>query len=743
MNLIPNHIKVLQVFIALLFHSITLSAQNGGSTPQLHIQKAVSDIQLDGELNEEAWKKAEVAKDFHQYFPFDTSYSETKSEIRMTYDDNFLYIATICRDVKKGGYVTNSLRRDFRGLGNDGISIILDPFRDQTNAFFFGLNPFNIQREALISNGGNGRNSFSLSWDNKWYSASKIYDGYWIGEIAIPFKTLRFKEGSKEWGINFYRLDSKQNERSSWVHIPRNFLIFSLAHTGNLLWDKPLKKPGANVAVIPYVTGGISKNHEEGEDSDHMGKIGGDAKIAVGPSLNLDLTVNPDFSQVEVDQQVTNLDRFELFFPERRQFFLENADLFGSFGTNRIRPFFSRRIGIARDTINDVNVENKIIYGARLSGKINENWRIGFMNMQTSKDEDIGLESFNYTVGAVQRKVFRRSNIGVIFVNKQTFKENGSDNFTLNPSNYNRTIGIDYNLASADNTWTGKTFYHRSFTEENAEKEFAHGFDLAYNHRNYSLEWSHQVVGENYDAEVGFIPRLGFNRINPELEFFLYPNSKIINRHGPTLEAEVIWNKENGRTDHEYSLGYSINFQNAARLNFSLENNYTFLTSSFDPTRTDGVELPEFTDYNYTNAQLFYTSDQRKAFYYELEFRAGQFFNGSIFSMSGNLNYRYQPYVVFSLNYSYDNIRLPAPFSDADLLLIGPRIDLTFSRSVFFTTFIQYNNQIDNININSRFQWRFKPVSDLFVVYTDNYFPDSFKVKNRALVVKFTYWLNI
>ncbi len=707
------------------------------------MNKAKSEIQLDGVLDEEAWKNADKADNFHQYFPFDTSYAEAQTKMILTYDDEFIYIATICKDLKSGDYVTSSLKRDYRGLGNDGISIILDTFDDGNNAFFFGLTPYNVQREALISNGGNGRGSFSLSWDNKWYSATKIYDNYWIGEIAIPFKSIRYKEGSTQWGANFYRIDSKQNERSTWVHIPRNFLIFSLAYTGKMIWDQPLEKPGANISVIPYVSGAIDKNHEENENTNYASNIGADAKVAISPSLNLDITVNPDFSQVEVDRQVTNLDRFELFFPERRQFFLENADLFGSFGTARTRPFFSRRIGIARDTVNDVTVANNIHFGLRLSGKINQDWRIGLLNMQTSKDRKIGLESTNYTVGVIQRRLFERSTISAFLVNKQILKDTVSDKFTLNPQLFNRVVGLEYNLATNNNKWAGKLFYHKSFTPGNADKEFVHGLNLEFRERKFNLEWDHQIVGENYSAEVGFVPRKGFNRINPAFRLNYFPNNKLINEHGPGLTYEQIWDNTNGKTDHQLALTYRINFQNTSRLSLQMSNQYTFLFASFDPSRSGGTALPEDSDYSYNNFEASYQSDQRKSVFFETSVSGGEFFNGNIFSFSGNLNYRYQPFAIFSVNYSYDRIRLPKPYAEADLWLIGPKIDLTFTRNLFFTTFVQYNNQQDNLNINARFQWRFKPVSDLFIVYTDNYLPNNFTVKNRGLVVKLTYWINV
>ncbi len=726
----------LPLAILFLLKIVTVHAQL--ELPSINIKRTVEAIVIDGKGEEEAWKSADVASGFNQYFPFDTSRAEAQTEIRMTYDDNFVYILAKMQEEKEGEYVTPSLRRDFRGSANDGVSIVIDPFQDNINAFMFGINPFGVQREALISNGGSERGSFDLSWDNKWYAETTIAEDHWVAEIAIPFKTLRFREGSDRWNANFYRIDSRYNERSTWTHIPRQFNIFTLAYMGEVRWDAPLKKPGANVSVIPYLSGGYLKNHEEDSDEFTSG-VGGDAKVAVTPSLNLDLTFNPDFSQVEVDRQVTNLSRFEIFFPERRQFFLENADLFSNYGFQRSRPFFSRRIGIARDTVEDKTVENQIIYGARLSGKVTDNTRIGVLNMQTSSDDDAGIPSLNFSVLSLQQKVFKRSNVSAFFVNKQNFSESLEDDSVK----YNRVFGLDYNLASFDGTWTGKVYYHQSINPYEQGDDYSHGANLNYNHRNYRLGWEHQLVGENFDAQVGFVPRKGFNRINPEVELIFYPAATLMNSHGPEFSYGQTWDDDNGRTDEQLNIGYNFRFRSTANLDVTFTRDYTFLFSDFDPTNTDGIELAEGSDYTYYNYRISFRSNPRRAFWYNVNTNGGEYFNGTRFGVSGNLNFRYQPYGVLALNFNYNRIDLPNPFSDANLFLIGPRIDFTFSRQLFLTTFLQYNNQIDNFNINSRLQWRFKPVSDLFLVYTDNYNTSNFEVKNRAIVLKVTYWLNL
>ncbi|MDW3210838.1 MAG: DUF5916 domain-containing protein [Reichenbachiella sp.] len=723
------------------------------------IKKTNIPIKIDGVLDEAIWEQVDVAHNFFQYFPNDSSEAESQTEIRMTYDDQFLYFsAKMYNKSEDREYVVPSLRRDFDGSQIDAISFIFDTFQDNTNAFQFGVNSYGAQREGMMAGGFGGT---SWSWDNKWYAEAKQYPGYWIAEGAIPFKSLRFKEGKDQWNINFFRQDSEFGEQSTWNKIPRNFSITSLAFTGILQWDQPLKKPGSNISLIPYVAGETSRDYVNDNQSGPESKmnIGGDAKIAISSGLNLDLTVNPDFSQVDVDQQVTNLDRFELFFPERRQFFLENADLFSNFGhPYYAKSFFSRRIGIVRDTVSDPNnsrvIPNKILYGARLSGKLDNNWRLGLMNMQTEALEDINLPGYNYSVAAIQRKVFARSNVGAIFVNKQSF-DDLNDNPNFDPSHFNRVLGFDYNLATADNKWVGKTMYQQSWDSDTLDsEEYAHALWIAYKGRKWEVEWAHTIVGDNFNAEVGFVPRNGLFRIENILARNFYPKNGIVNFHQTQLYLETLWGdtESSGQTvksDQVMSINEYLQFQNTSEFSISLGKRFTYLFNSFDPTNTDGQPLPADSHYDYYYVWARFDSDERKVFSYSVVGQAGQYFNGNRYRLGGELSYRIQPIAAFNINVNYNKLIMPDPYNNADLLLIGSRIDLTMTKKLFFTSFLQYNTQAENFNINTRLQWRFKPVSDLFIVYTDNYATMdtnqefNLQEKNRALVIKLTYWLNL
>jgi hypothetical protein len=740
----------------LLFFSffLTIQAQNNADYSknyQLNIKKASSTIKIDGLLTEAVWKNLEMKTDFQQNFPFDTSKAIMQTEVYTTFDENNLYIAAICYQPKK--YVVQSLKRDFGNASSDAFFVLIDPFKDKLNGFYFGVTPLGVQKEGLIFNG----NDLSADWDNKWFSEATQHEDRYIVEIAIPFKTLRYKlndQNPNEWNINFCRNNLLINEKSSWAPIGRNFRMVDINFNGQLNWDDAPPKPGSNTVIIPFITGGSNKNFITNSPVKQDFAVGFDAKVALNSSLNLDLTVNPDFAQVEVDRQITNLSRFEISFPERRQFFLENRDLFGSFGTENVNPFFSRRIGLGRNENNGQNVKVPIIAGARMSGRINANWRVGLLNMQTAKSEEFGLPATNFTVAAVQRRIGTRNNLGFIFVNKDELNNKAS------LKRFNRVAGLDYNLANKSGKLSGKTFLHKTFTPIALKGQFAMGSSLRYNSLNFSFDNSLLNVGKNYIADVGFVTRNAYYRNEGQLSFIFFPKGNLkkkINNFRIGPEFDIFYGKNDKRiTDLDGEIEFRIAFQNSAEFSGALISyNYTFLFNAFDPTNTNGVKLPAGTSYAYYSNRFNYRSNQRNPFFISLNSRFGQYFNGRIGQHQTTISYRLQPLGIFSLDINYTKINLPSPYNDAELWLVGPRAELSFSKSVFFNAFLQYNQQVNNFNLNARLQWRFKPMSDFFLVYTDNYFAFSddktiinnlpvqgFQNKNRAIVAKFTYWFN-
>lgn len=723
--------KIFSWTMLLLCCCTALLAQKKNQSFQLHITKAASPITIDGKMDEPAWQLADSAVSFYMVLPMDTSFANVKTTVKMSYDKQNLYIIAICYNERTGPYIVESLRRDFNFVKNDNFLLFMDPFEDQTNGYSFGANAAGAQWDGTMYEGG----KVDLSWENKWTSAVTNDKDRWIFEAAIPFKSIRYKKGIKEWGINFSRNDLKSREKSSWAPVPRQFPTASLAYTGTLVWDEAPPSAGSNISVIPYLLGGISKDYENKTAPVYKKEAGVDAKLALGSSINVDLTVNPDFSQVEVDKQVTNLDRYELFFPEKRQFFLENGDQFSNFGYASVRPFFSRRIGL----------NAHIDFGARLSGKLDKNWRIGVMDMQTAKVDSVGLPAQNFSVVALQRKVFARSNIGFLFINKESIAYHPDINSSKPVySYYNRNAGLEYNLASSNNLWTGKVLLIKSFSPGKSGQDFVHAGHLQYASRKWLLLGQYEAVGKNYNAEVGYVPRQGYVKLNAVAGYNFFPGGGSILAHGPQWTTTYFFNSHLSRTDYEHVFSYLFTFRNRSTLNAGILQDYVQLLQPFDPTNSAKDSLAAGSIHKWKTVGIDFVSMPQKLLTYTISVRYGGYYaDGKKFTFSGDIGYRFQPYVSILLSLSYNTLQLPKPWGDTHFWLAGPRIDITLTNKLFITTFLQYNEQLNNMNLNTRLQWRYKPASDLFFVYTDNYYPAPIFVRNRAVALKWTYWWNL
>jgi hypothetical protein len=744
----------MKYFSLFLLFLLNCNFESFGQTKYI-IKFINEEIVLDGKLEEEIWKKSDKISGFKQYFPNDTLKATYDTEIILLYDQKNLYLGAKMYSKDKN-YIIPSFRRDFRAGGNDNVTFCFDTFDDHTNGFMFGTNPLGVMREGLMFNGGIDASFLNMFWDNKWKSESSIGNDAWYCETVIPFSTFRYKDNSQFWNFKSYRFDTQSNETSTIIQMPQNQIIMSLGYAIPVQFEKPLKKNKASISIIPYVASRWSRDYEKNNPNDgfKLG-FGGDAKIGVTSGLNLDLTVNPDFSNVEADRQVVNLTRFDLNLPEQRQFFIENSDLFTGYGSvitnpfipptgtlsigNQLfSPFFSRNIGIAYDSTSGINVQTRINYGMRLSGKINDDWRIGILNTQTAKDEIKGIESENFSVFSLQRKVFDRSNIAAIFVNKFRL---GNEN--PNKSKFNRVAGLEYNLISKSNEWQGKIFYHHSIEEKAVSDAYAHGVVLNYNTKKFIAKWSHDLIGEGFNAEAGFVPRKNFFHINPTFGLNYFPSSNKINRLSFGLAYDQYNSRGIGLTDRKAGPFSLIVFQNTARILASFNQNYVFLFRDFDAARSNRkiASLGAKTNYKFYSFEANIVSDLRKKVSLVMNPNIGQYYDGSILALSGNLNYRFQPKGVLALNYSFNDIKIST--GKNKVYLIGPNLDWTISRKIFWTSFVQYNSQFKNLNINSRLQWRFAPVSDFFLVYTDNYNSEIWMPKNKAIFAKLTYWFSL
>lgn len=716
---------------------------------QLRVLKSETPIKIDGEPDEPIWQKAIGIGDFWEKFPDDKSKAQLKTFAKAAFDDKFLYFVVTCFD-STNRFVAPSLKRDGFIRTADGISVILDPVNKKSNGFSFSVTPYNVQTEYLFAAGTDG-SGVSAAWDNKWISAVKRHADRYVIEIAIPFKTLRFDANNKVWGVNFIRSDQKNNKFYAWTNIPVQFPGFDLGYVGTMTFEEDLPKAKGNVSLIPYITGSAASDVENNSLTKAKFNAGFDAKVSLSPSMNLDLTVNPDFSQVDVDVQVTNLTRFNIQFPEKRTFFLENDDIFSGYGPPPYRPFFSRRIGL------DANGNSiPILFGGRISGNLTKKLRIGVMNMQTGRKGDFASQ--NYSAASFNQRIFARSSIKGYFLNREGSLTDVEQK--ANPlGKFGRNAGMELNLTDKTGVWQLWGGHHISFKPMITSKNNFSEIGVGYYGRKLNSFVDIDRIGENYYADMGFINRIetfstkgstydsgdityrnGFVQMFNQNDYFLYPKNKKVIRHTFGLENYAVWFLDGKLSDRFHRLRYFMMMKNtsmwAFRFDIQQDNlKYYFPLPSEKPL-TPGT-------YSYNSGNIQYTSDSRKNLFFDASLRIGQFYNGTIEQYRASLTVRKQPYWNVAMNLEYNNLKFPSEFGNTKLWLISPKVEINFSNSLFWTTFFQYNTQRNNFNINSRVQWRYKPMSDLFVVYTDNYFADNLNNRNRALVFKLNYWLTL
>lgn len=701
------------------------------------IQRVPKPIVVDGEVDE-IWKNFGILTPFHNHSPNDKGLSKLKTEVKLTYDDKFIYVLGICYD--QGKRVIQTLRRDNGGYySSDHLTFAIDPIGNRQNGFMFGSNAGGAQIEGILSLDGT-RTENATVWDNKWFSKVKQYDDYWVVEYAIPFKTLRFNNKSTVWGIGFVRPDIQNNQLTTWTEFPRNFSPDDLNYMGSLHWSEEIPKNKRPYSIIPYTAFSSTRDFENTEQTttDNQFNVGIDAKVNITSSLNLDITANSDFSNADVDQQVTNLTRFNIFLPERRNFFLENNDIFSNFGGWDIEPFFSRRIGLNNGQVIPID------YGARITGNINKKLRVGAMRIKTDDLDD--LQPQNFTIGAVHQQVLDKSVIKAIVIDKQE-AGNGADS-------YSRNLGLEFAYVGKGGKFNNTVKFHSSHTDERYNDNFYYGFSGNFNTRRIRSGWALDVVGENYITEVGINPRLenfnaetevieriGFIKFNPYFRYLFYPNNEksIFNWHGIRTWHVVHFNHDGSLNETENNFAYDLKFKNTA--GFTADIRYRELNLPLPASILgDFTPLP-ISNYSFTQFGLGYTADNRNVITGDVRTSYGNFFNGNRFNFRANGNVRIQPWGNFGLSFDYNNIKLADNFGEQEIHLITSNSNISFSNKMFLTSVAQYNTQADNFGVFARFQWRYLPMSDLFLIYTDNYNTlENLTPRNRGLVLKLTYW---
>lgn len=698
------------------------------------IIKSTSTIKVDGIESDNEWSNYEMIDQMYNHSPTDEGLAKNKTEIRLTYDDKNLYIYAKVYDDGKQRIIRSLQRDNDRSVWqSESFIIAIDPINKKQSGVVLGVNPAGGEFDGSLVVQPSATD-YSRTWDFKWFSKTSQHDNYWLVEYAIPFSSLSYSKDNVEWGINFIRRDMTENFFYTWTQYPRNFSNVDINYMGTLKWKEVPNVKSKALFVKPYTTFESTKNNlAEDASTKSEFNVGGDVKIKVTKSINADVTINPDFSNADVDQEVTNITRFSIFLPERREFFTENADIFTNFGNNVVRPFFSRRIGLA----NGQSIP--IVYGLRSTGNLTNNLRFGVMNVQTKREGDVGAQ--NNTVAALNYRVFNRSQLKGLFINQE------GDNST-----YNRNFGTEFTYISKKGNFNNSLKFHKSFSS-NADSGYYYGFSGNYYTRALGTGWNFDVVNKDYSVNLGFAPRLfnfdaenqttvkrTFTLINPWIRYRFYtknPDSKLI-YHG--FRTWHMWyvDGNDDQTERENNVAYDLRFKSTSSLTAMFTNRQVhlqfptnFLGSQFDNLPVD--------KYLFSSGSIRYSSDYRKILSYNTGITFGEFYNGNIVTLNAGANLRFSYWGNFNLSYSYNDISLPQNFGNVDLNLVKLISLISFTNKLSLNNTVQYNSQSTNFSVFSRLQWRYSPLSDVFLIYNQNNDTDGFGLRNRSLILKFTY----
>ena len=662
-------------------------------------------LKIDGLLDESAWSLAQPATDFLQEQPHEGEPASEKTDVRVLFDDKNLYIGIHAFDSDPAQVNARELVRDASFSNDDKIEILLDTYHDRRNAFRFAVNPLGTQQDALITDEGRDVN---LSWDAPWISSGKIDESGWTVEIAIPLTTLRFKEGIESWGLNIARIIRRKNEENLWTSWQRSFGLERVSQAGELTGVEDLRRRRLR-EIKPYVSGewreGVPLVGANGFDAGARAHIGLEvARLGITPSLTAEFTANPDFGQAEVDDQIVNLSRFSVFFPEKRDFFLENSGIFLFGRQEENQAFFTRRIGL---TANGAPVP--IDYGAKVTGKIGP-YNIGFLHVQTRKlgqaSTGLGIPRQQFTVLRVKRDILKRSYIGAILVNRQ-----GAT--TVGGSSYNRVGGADAEFNVTDH-YKLKAFWMGSATPGVRSSAGSSRIESIFENDLYRFITVYEDVGAKFNPEVGFIER---NAIHQYFGQFAYkPRPKFI-PHVQQMEFETqieYYTDRAGKlATRQTELSWDTVFKNSSEFFFRpIEDVDDVLTEPFQIRR--GIVIPAGT-YHFNRPQVSFTSDLSKRIVFNLREKWGDFYSGKRYETSGGVTWRPNAHLLLDLSESYNRVRLKeGNFSTS---LFAGRMNYNFSRKLLTSALIQLNSAARLSVVNVRLRYIYRPNSDFFIIY--------------------------
>jgi len=698
---------------------------------------------IDGDvLGDPVWQQAVPISDFWQEQPDEGQPASEKTEVRIVFTADTLYLGVVCYDRDPGSIIVSDSRRDALLDDSDSFRVIFDTYRDRLNGFVFGTNPAGIEHDGQVTNegqGGGGLNlgqrqqtgagsGFNINWDGAWEVRTRITEIGWSAEFAIPFRTLRFPGGANQvWGINFQRNIRRRNERAYWAPIPRQYTLYRLSLAGALAGvQAPVIR---NLKATPFALGSIVKSGVKPVRAKTDPDAGLDVKYSVSPSLALDATVNTDFAQVEIDDQQVNLDRFDLFFPEKRPFFLENSGFFTVGNPGEIDLFFSRRIGIGES-----GEAIPIKGGGRLSGKAGK-FNVGLLDMQTADYETLDRKSrvagSNYSVLRVSRDLPNRSSIGGLFAGRAGVGDLAKD------GDHNQTYALDAKAGLGQSTVLS-SFLARTATPGIDHDDYAYNLRSRTNMPRYDLEFGYQEVGAEFKPDVGFITRRGYRK----------PDFRLLTRWRPKNFMHI--QELRPHTNYRQFRGFDGLIESSQ---WHIDNHWQFRNSAEIHTgmnlTEEGLRKPFEIypklfvppgSYKHAEGQFVVRTNQGAPVSLDSMIVVGGFFGGHRFTLSPTLRVRVGDSLTTEVAYQRNDVNLP--WGDFTTNLVRTRISYSFNTHTFLQGLVQYNDRADLWSTNVRFGWLQAANTGLFVVYTDtrrlyDLFPGPERA-DRSFTIKFS-----
>lgn len=659
-------------------------------------------MRIDGKLDEPAWKTATPIGDLVQVLPKEGSNPSEKTDVRVLVDNEMLYFGITCYDRKPSSIIATQLTRDADLAVDDNVSLVIDPFFDHRNGFFFIINPNGARADGQISNSAEFAN---LDWDGIWNARARITSEGWTAEIEIPFKTLRFKPGQSVWGLNIQRVIKRNNETDRWSGARRDIWISNLAEAGQLE-GLPNVRQGMGLDIRPY---GLTARKEGNE---WKAEGGLDISKNLAPNLNASLTINTDFAETEVDARQVNLTRFDLFYPEKRAFFLEGAGVFDVVTGNPMLPdlipFFSRRIGLMEQ--DGISNEVSIIAGAKITGR-QSRYNIGFLDVQTDDVKEIGLNGQNLLAARVSRDFWKQSYAGAIFTRGNP---SGLGNNTL--------VGGDARFATSsfrgDKNLSLSLFAFRTEDEFSNTNDYAGGFSIDYPNDRWFANLSWKQIGKDFNAAMGFVPRTGIRKTNAMFMFRPRPEKvgiRQITFHAfPELITDLNNRVDNWRVDIS---PFEVEFKSGDIFEIKVMPEFERLPFAF-PINKD-VTVPEG-PYQFTRYGVSVETATKRPWVANFDANFGNFYNGTRRDLEFALTLKPSHHLILGLG---------AQRADVDLVqgkfftqLFSLQANYNFTPNISWANLVQYDNESRILGFQTRFRWILKPGSDLFLVMNRGWF---------------------